>query len=161
MHFTTIIPLATLFSSILALPAVIPIESNDLLARATGSGTSADPFILTIDCTGVEEVCEAQCLAVLCFSSPAVMQYDSTVKAANFRDSGAGKLFKGAPTLMAKKGVAIPPSHPDYVSAEETTNEVAVEGGYGTLLVPVNTQHNTSEYLLLLVSAQSLSLHFF
>lgn len=46
---------------------------------------------------------------------------------------------------MAKKGVAIPPSHPDYTSAEETTNEVAVEGGYGTLLVPVNTQHNTSE----------------
>jgi hypothetical protein len=47
---------------------------------------------------------------------------------------------------MDKKGVAIPPGHPDYTSAEETTNEVTVEGGYGTLLVPVNTKHNTSSH---------------
>jgi hypothetical protein len=145
MHFTTIVPLAALLSAVLALPTVLSAEeSSKLVARATGSST--DPIVLTIDCSGVEEVCEAQCLAVLCFGSPAVMQYDSTKKAGNFRDSGAGKLFKGAPTLMDKKGVAIPPGHPDYTSAEETTNEVAVEGGYGTLLVPVNTKHNTSSF---------------
>jgi hypothetical protein len=156
MHFSTIIPLATLLSSVLALPTVLPIEeSSELVTRATG--TSGDPIILTINCAGVEEVCEAQCLAVLCFGSPAVMQYDSTKKSDNFKNSGAGKLFKGAPTLMAKKGVAIPPSHPDYTSAEETTNEVAVEGGYGTLLVPVNTQHNTSTYLSSLLTFHSPS----
>ena len=44
---------------------------------------------------------------------------------------------------MDKKGVAIPLGHAGYTSAEET-DEVAVEDGYGTLLVPVNTKHNAS-----------------
>ena len=42
-----------------------------------------------------------------------------------------------------------PSRHPDYTSTEETTNEVAVEGGNGTLLAPVNTKHNTSSQSLL------------
>ena len=46
-----------------------------------------------------------------------------------------------------------PSRHPDYTSTEETTNEVAVEGGNGTLLAPVNTKHNTS-------SQSPLSFHY-
>ena len=72
MYFTAIIPLVTLLSSVHALPTVLPAqEAAELVTRATGSST--DPIILTINCAGVEEVCEAQCLAVLCFGSPAVM----------------------------------------------------------------------------------------
>ena len=71
MHFTTAIPLAALLSAVIALPTVLPEESAQLVSRATG--TSADPIILTINYQDVEEVCEAQCLAALCFGSPAVM----------------------------------------------------------------------------------------
>jgi hypothetical protein len=107
MYFTTIVPLAALLSAALALPTVLPAEeSSELVARTTGSST--DPIILTVDCSSVEEICEAQYLAVLCFGSPAVIQYDSTKKAGNFRDSGAGKLFKGAPTLMDGKALRFP-----------------------------------------------------
>ena len=44
----------------------------ELTRRASGK-TASDPHILDIDCKGVEEVCEAQCMAILCFKSKAVM----------------------------------------------------------------------------------------
>ena len=56
----------------LAYPANFNENTLQLARRASGK-TAADPHILEIDCTGVEEVCEAQCMAILCFKSKAVM----------------------------------------------------------------------------------------
>lgn len=39
----------------------------------TGTGTLNDPFLLSIDCSRVMEVCEAQCVAILCFDAPRTM----------------------------------------------------------------------------------------
>jgi hypothetical protein len=39
---------------------------------AKGSSND-DPIAISVDCTGVEEVCEAQCIAKLCFGAPAVL----------------------------------------------------------------------------------------
>lgn len=83
MHFTRFVPLAALLSlhiiSVLAAPVAEaePIDTSSELARRVGTdawkGTSTDPSILNIDCTGVEAVCEAQCAAILCFKSPSLL----------------------------------------------------------------------------------------
>lgn len=76
MQFLTLAVLAALssqFTSVLSLPVS---EFNELEQRdnpAPGAGTLASPRILTIDCTSVGEVCNAQCAAILCFGAPAVM----------------------------------------------------------------------------------------
>ncbi|KAH8662829.1 hypothetical protein BGZ60DRAFT_529989 [Tricladium varicosporioides] len=147
MYFNNLLPVVALLSvhisSSLALPTTIAEEPHQIEARAAGS--VADPHLLNIDCNGVEEVCEAQCLAIHCFNSPAIMQYNSGVKKANFIASGAKALFSSGKVRMDKKGVAIPPGHPTYTSAEETSNESATEGGKGCLLVPVSVAHNLAE----------------
>lgn len=76
MYFSNFLPVAALLSlhisSSLALPTTTTAEEpHQIEARAAGS--SADPHLLDIDCKGVEEVCEAQCLAIHCFNSPAIM----------------------------------------------------------------------------------------
>jgi hypothetical protein len=60
-------------SSVLAIPIAEPVQPEGGLEKRAGTGTQSDPFILNIDCSGVTEVCEAQCVAILCFSAPQVM----------------------------------------------------------------------------------------
>jgi hypothetical protein len=60
------------FSSVLAIPIAEPVQSTGELSKRA-AGTQTDPFILNIDCTSFTEVCEAQCVAILCFGSPQVM----------------------------------------------------------------------------------------
>ena len=63
--------------------------------------------------------------------------------------SGASQLFSGSAATMKKKGVSIPPGHPTYTSAEETTFESVKEGGWGSLLVPVSVGNNKSRLIVL------------
>lgn len=83
MQFKAFVPLAALLSlqisSVLAAPVAEaePVDASfDLQKRVgtdAGDGSKANPYIFNIDCTNVEEVCEAQCAAILCFKSPSLL----------------------------------------------------------------------------------------
>lgn len=55
---------------------------NELDARGEGDrieiekrtpGSKQDPIKITVDCTGVEQVCQADCVAYLCFTAPRLL----------------------------------------------------------------------------------------
>ncbi|PQE23539.1 hypothetical protein CJF31_00006198 [Rutstroemia sp. NJR-2017a BVV2] len=165
MQLTTFIPLAALLSlqisSVLAAPVEVePIEaSSDLEKRATG--TQNDPFILDIPCGDFVEVCEAQCIAILCFGAPQILQYGGPGSSTAQRSAAGASSSPFSGTLASignGKTVSIP--DPAWTSPEDTTNACSTQGGIGTLIAPVLAKHNSSTYpflLLLLPQTQNLT----
>lgn len=61
---------------------------NELEARGEGDriqiekrtpGSKQDPIKITVDCTGVEQVCQADCVAYLCFGAPRLLYVQSVL----------------------------------------------------------------------------------
>ncbi|KAG4034408.1 hypothetical protein MFRU_003g03730 [Monilinia fructicola] len=163
MQLTNFFTLVALLSfhmfSVFAAPVANPEPvgaSSELEKRVgtdAGTGTQADPYIFNIDCAGVEEVCEAQCAAILCFKSPALMQYGGEGSSTEQRKlSGAaakpftsGALLVGSTPKAPKKIDLSALNQPTWRSPEDTTNASSKQGGKGTLIAPVNAGHNTRE----------------
>ncbi|KAM3068240.1 hypothetical protein ACMFMG_011285 [Clarireedia jacksonii] len=151
MQFTTFVPLAALLSLqisfVFAAPVEVePVEASFDLEKRAGTGTQADPFILDIPCQDWEEVCEAQCIAILCFGAPQVLQYGGAGSSSAQR-TAAGASSSPFSGSMASLGggnkVATP--DPAWTSPEDTTNACSTQGGIGTLIAPVLAKHNTNE----------------
>ncbi|KAM3064684.1 hypothetical protein ACMFMF_011820 [Clarireedia jacksonii] len=150
MQFTTFVPLAALLSLqisfVFAAPVEVePVEASFDLEKRAGTGTQADPFILDIPCQDWEEVCEAQCIAILCFGAPQVLQYGGAGSSSAQR-TAAGASSSPFSGSMASLGggnkVATP--DPAWTSPEDTTNACSTQGGIGTLIAPVLAKHNTT-----------------
>ncbi|KAF7904497.1 hypothetical protein EAF00_001831 [Botryotinia globosa] len=159
MQFKVFVPVAALLSlqlsSVLAAP-VAEAESVDAsfelekrIGTDAGDGTKAKPYIFNIDCAGVEEVCEAQCAAILCFKSPSLLQYGGPgSNTAQRTASGAGSDPFRPPLATLVGGSKIDLSalkQSTWTSPEDTTNASAKEGGIGCLIAPVDPGHNTKE----------------
>ncbi|KAI9646516.1 hypothetical protein NHQ30_004509 [Ciborinia camelliae] len=161
MNFANFVSLAALLSlqisSVLAAP-VAEAEAVDTsfglekrVGKDQGKGTEKDPYIFNIDCDSVEEVCEAQCAAILCFKSPSVLQYGGEGSSDTRRtESGANSSPFKKPLA---KLVGNPPKEIDlsalgqssWISPEDTTVASAKQGGKGTLIAPVKVSHNKKE----------------
>ncbi|KIN07143.1 hypothetical protein OIDMADRAFT_107716 [Oidiodendron maius Zn] len=148
MQFLTLAVLAALssqFTSVLSLPVS---EFSELEQRdnpAPGAGTLASPRVLTIDCTSVAEVCNAQCAAILCFGAPSVMKYSAGKASCTAQRTagGAGSSPFKAPLAKLVGGGTVTTPNPSWVSPEDTTNACAAEGGFGVLISPVDAARNS------------------
>ncbi|KAH8665177.1 hypothetical protein BGZ60DRAFT_565335 [Tricladium varicosporioides] len=134
------------------LAAPLP-ETNALVTRA--AGTYNDPHMVDMPCTGMEDVCEADCIAILCHGKDPKMQklagtkdQKKRQKEANYRASGAYFVpFDEDAAVMAKRGIARPspsvPNAPVFNSAEETTYESTQQGGANCIIFPVPRDQQT------------------
>ncbi|KAF7957861.1 hypothetical protein EAE96_003429 [Botrytis aclada] len=159
MQFKAFVPVAVLLSlqlsSVLAAPVAeaetvdTSFELEKRIGTDAGDGTKAKPYIFNIDCAGVEEVCEAQCAAILCFKSPSLLQYGGPgSNTAQRTASGAGSDPFRPPIATLVGGSKIDLSalkQSTWTSPEDTTNASAKEGGIGCLIAPVDASHNTKE----------------
>ncbi|ESZ91221.1 hypothetical protein SBOR_8395 [Sclerotinia borealis F-4128] len=141
MQLLTFIQVSILLSlhlqAVKAAPIDEPLLQRDAELYKRVPGDSAqDPIMAELACTGVEPVCEADCIAILCHGRPQIMQRDTANRAAHYAQSGAGLTpFQDTPAMMQRRGISIPDLL--YNSAEETTYESAAQGGPGTVLFPV------------------------
>ncbi|CAG8972801.1 hypothetical protein HYALB_00007726 [Hymenoscyphus albidus] len=126
---------------------------NALVSRA--AGTRNDPHIVDMPCTDMEDVCEADCIAILCHGKDPVMQKlagtadaKKKQKEDNYRKSGAYFVPFDEPLDMQKKrGISVPsgliPGAPVFNSAEETTYESTQQGGTNCIIFPVPRDQQT------------------
>ncbi|KAF2122511.1 hypothetical protein BDV96DRAFT_639093 [Lophiotrema nucula] len=120
------------------------LENRSLKARI-GSGTLEDPTWIDIDCTGGVAVCNADCLAILCFGAPNPVQLDSGHSADKRKESRfSSGLLRTQEETRQGKGIYIPQHVLESTgySLEETVMANAVEGGWGEIIVPVNGDEN-------------------
>ncbi|RAL63612.1 hypothetical protein DID88_003656 [Monilinia fructigena] len=137
MKLLTIIQASVLLSVNSQLVRAAPIDELNIqrdigLYKRVPGDSAHDPIMAELACTGVEPVCEADCIA---------MQRDTANRAAHYAQSGAGLTpFQDDPAMMLRRGISTP--DPLYNSAEETTYESAAQGGPGTVLFPVPRDMN-------------------
>lgn len=121
------------------LPAVSMPEgqSQSLVPRAF---SRSNPAWLNFDCTGVEAVCDADGMPILCFGSPNPVQYKKRRNTPNRENSGfsSGLLRPKRQQTLTDKGIMILQEVLDKTgrSAEETTMASSEQGGWGEIMVP-------------------------
>ncbi|KAI9883469.1 MAG: hypothetical protein M1823_004759 [Watsoniomyces obsoletus] len=95
-----------------------------------------------MDCTNLEDICDADAYAMLCRGKPSIMQrtHDKAQAAANRQTSGATHQdFKRPADKQKGAGVAVPSPRADgerFESAEEFPFASTYQGGEGALLFP-------------------------
>ncbi|KAA8563907.1 hypothetical protein MFRU_036g00100 [Monilinia fructicola] len=141
MRLFTFIQVSVLLSLSPELIRAAPIDEPNIqrdigLYKRVPGDSAQDPIMAELACTGVEPVCEADCIAMLCHGKPQIMQRDTANRAAHYAQSGAGLTpFQDDAAMMQRRGISTP--DPLYNSAEETTYESVAQGGVGTVLFPV------------------------
>ncbi|KAF2659663.1 hypothetical protein K491DRAFT_755195 [Lophiostoma macrostomum CBS 122681] len=100
---------------------------------------------ITVDCTGQEDVCNADCFAILCYNIPNSAQWNKGNNAGNRKESGAARQpFKMSTEQREARGVHVLQSvlNAHGASAEETLMANTIQGGAGDLLVAVDAKEN-------------------
>ncbi|KAG9857881.1 hypothetical protein KCU98_g710, partial [Aureobasidium melanogenum] len=110
------------------------VDRPDLESRA-GHGPN-NPVDAHIDCTGIEELCDANCYAILCLNRPSLLQKVSQAIARRNRRQCGAKMqpFKGTVTQLRRRGLSRPDG--SHVSAEEYPFASTQQGGSGADLFP-------------------------
>ncbi|KAF2105581.1 hypothetical protein BDV96DRAFT_677393 [Lophiotrema nucula] len=127
-------------AGILGLSSAIPTQ----LQKRTGE-SPGDPFYVTVDCTGTEAVCNADCFAILCLDAPNPTQWDAKKGDDKRRLSGYSSTdLKADYEKRLSWGIDISDEVLDKTgrSMEETVMANAVQGGEGEIIVPVQPDQN-------------------
>ena len=130
-------------SSTLISASVIPAK---LQGRATGS--RSDPIWINIDCTGAQNLCDSDCMSILCYNSPNPVQYGAKINTQNRIDSGySSGLLRTTENTRKGKGILISDAVLDTVgrSDEETIMANTYQGGVGEIHIPGDPDENSRE----------------
>lgn len=121
-------------------------DPKHLQTRETGD--NSDPFIIDIDCERAEEVCNADCYAILCLNAPNPVQLDKTGVNSEHRKEAGINILKRTEQYREERGVFIS----DQVlavtgnSGEETINALNQQAGKGEVVIPVHAYENSCMY---------------
>lgn len=126
----------------LGAPATIP---GHLQARTQGDQTQ--PFTIWADCTGTEEVCNADCEAILCLGAPNPKQRDEVGASKEHRTDAGMTIFKKTEKFREDHGVDVSDDTLGTTgnSGEETIMALNTQGGKGEIVVPVHSAPNSRE----------------
>lgn len=109
-------------------------------------GDRDDSFFIDIDCSGGgERTCNADCFVILCLAGPNPVQYDARNSATNRERSGySSGLLRALEETRRSWGIYIA----DHIlqaigqSPEETLMANTVQGGFGEIIIPVDSNGN-------------------
>lgn len=139
-----IVVLCLLTRLLLTLGSPAPIAVH-LQARKLGDHDN--PFIIEYNCEGCEEVCNANCMSILCFDGPNPVQEDANKISDEHRAQSHFRIFKRTQKFREDHGVRVS----DEVlartgnSAEENNNARTRQGGKMEMMTPVHATPNSRE----------------
>ncbi|KAF2827117.1 hypothetical protein CC86DRAFT_466846 [Ophiobolus disseminans] len=128
-------------SSTLVVASVIPVQLEKRV-----HGDRSDPIWIDVDCVGGEALCNADCYAILCLSSPNPTQYEAGSGDEKRKVSGYKQgLLTTTEKTRKEKGINIPQNVLAQVgtSVEEANMANTAQGGEGEILFAANADENS------------------